>query len=240
MLIAREADIAIHRVKFELFTKGHFEIRKNFLSMKDSDAAAIVTALGVHLTAGAANPAALIPSAQSNYEFFRMTPLRIWDYASAYTAARTFYGIPEDASGRIIAATQHIQLLGLIDRNIYSRPSTPLPEPVAAQPEETIVLFTAELPCEKNSQELTFASKAFLRELSIRSRLFPYAKIIVRGGASADEANSAWLAGARETAVKDIIARSCGAGYSRIYSAGGTPETKTAATVTFTSAGFVR
>jgi len=239
VLIAREADIAVYRTQYELFVKGHFESRKNYLAMKDADAATAASALGARLPAGI-NPAAYIPSANENYEFFRMTARRVWDYASAYAAARDLYGIPADAEGKIIAASQYIQLLESIDQKTYSRPSAALPAPAAAQPEENTILFTSELAFEKNTQDLTFQSKAFLRELTILAFAFPNAKIAVKGGAAADEANSTWLAGVREAAAKDIIARSCGAGYSRISSSGGTPDTKTAANITFTGAGIAQ
>ena len=230
VLIAREADLVIRPGAYRTIVQGAFEAGKTLLAMKDADASALVKKY-ISLGDFTGNPAALIPSIDQNLSYFRMSEKRTWDYALEYQTARELYSLPAESSGLDISSTQNTVFLDTIDAKAYAAAAAaPLP-PAAAGTE--ILLFAMEIPCAKNSVEPAFPSRIPLSLAALNADLFPAARILLRGNAAQDEPNSAWLAGARESAVRDAVAKTSGSSAQRLFPSGEKPSQDISTTLLF-------
>jgi ABC-type nitrate/sulfonate/bicarbonate transport system substrate-binding protein len=232
VLIAREADIVERSALYSIFIKGLFEGRKTLQSMKDQDAAALAKKFGAAVD-DKTNSAAIIPALNDNFEFFRMTQKRLWDYASAYQSARELYSLPADSTGNSISESLNIVLLDEIDKTCYE--FKVMPAAPSAFSSEEFTLFSIDIPFTKDTTEITYPSGLILQEIALKSDLFPYARLSVKGNAIHDEQNAAWLAGARESAVKDAVAKSDPSAAQRLFSSGRKPDEAMSAQLLFIS-----
>jgi ABC-type nitrate/sulfonate/bicarbonate transport system substrate-binding protein len=230
VLIAREADLLTRPAAYRTLVQGSFEAIKTLLAMKDADAAALVKKF-IPARDFTGNPASLLPSLDQNLSFFRMTEMRTCDYALEYQTARELYALPAESDGLDISATQNTVFLDTIDAKAYSASAAPsIPQAAAGT---DILLFTKEIPCAKNSVEPAFPSRIPLSSAALNANLFPTARILLRGNSAQDEQNSAWLAGARESAVRDAIAKTDSSAAQRLFPSGDKPSQDVSVTLFF-------